>query len=510
MSMKSTIASFQEKFWFANTMELIERWAYYGVRMLLSVYVVSAASQGGLEFNHIQKGQIYAGWAIIQSTLPILTGGYADRFGYRKTISWAILIKVIGYLLMATQTSYMGFFSGCMLLAFGTAVFKPAVQGLLVSSLNKSNSSLGWGIFYWLINLGGFLGPWLAGYLRIFDWKYVFFGNAIIVSLNFIVLFFCPKAEPSADVQSNTKADFWKVPLQTVKEMFKPSLISFLLIYSGFWMMYNQIFDTLPNFIVDWIDTSPLIAWAGHLFGKNEWLQMAAQHKQIPSEWLISINCATIIAFMIPLSWLFRKINLFYSMVGGVFLTLLGMFAFGSNHYVWFCVAGIIIFSIGEMGASPRMREYLGLVSPAGKEGQYMGYANVPEAIGWGLGSYVAGWWYEVFSDRTALAKKFLIEHLGYSVQQVKVIPKEQVLSSLANALQMSELAVKNLLWQTYQPERIWYWFIGIGLITAVGLVFHYKLVAKRDSKLDGNQYDSSQDAEMTAQFVKASTKVCE
>ena len=58
--MKTFIKSFDRKFWFANCMEFMERWAYYGVRVVLSVYIVKAASEGGLEFNHIQKGQIYS------------------------------------------------------------------------------------------------------------------------------------------------------------------------------------------------------------------------------------------------------------------------------------------------------------------------------------------------------------------------------------------------------------------------------------------------------------------
>lgn len=504
--MKAILASFERHFWFANLMELIERWAYYGVRMLLSVYVVSLASQGGLEFNHIQKGQIFAGWAIIQSTFPILIGGYADRLGYKKTISGAIVIKIIGYLLMATQKSYLGFFIGCMLLATGTAFFKPAVQGMLVSSLNKNNSSLGWGIFYWLINLGGLLGPWLAGYLRLLSWQYVFFGNALIVSLNFIVLLFCPASIGQHNNQQTSTSDLKAVFIQTIKEMLKPSLISFLLIYSGFWMMYNQLFDTLPNFIVDWIDTSPLVASAGRLFNYSSWIRAANQSLQIPPEWIININCATIILAMIPLSWVMRQINIFYSMIVGVCLTLIGMFTFGSNHLIWLTIAGIVIFSVGEMGASPRMREYLGLISPSGKAGQYMGYANVPEAIGWGFGSYIAGWWYEVFSDKTSLAKKYFVEHLGYSGTQLQAIPKGDLLTTLANQLGISTNAITALLWNEYHPEKIWFWFIGIGLLTAIGLVFHYKMVSKHSSNLQ--QYLAKPNKE--PELLESSIKICE
>jgi proton-dependent oligopeptide transporter, POT family len=472
-------------------MELVERWAYYGVRMILSLYIVSAASSGGLEFSHIQKGQIYSGWALVQSILPILTGSYSDKFGYRRTIFLAILLKVIGYILMATQTSFGGFFGGCMLLAAGTAIFKPAVQGVLASTLNKENSSLGWGIFYWLINVGGFLGPWLAGYLRQMDWQYVFYVNALIVSLNFFILFICPPNTANKEEQNLHKEDssqhknksfveFFSLPFTSIKELFQPELFLFLLIYSGFWMMYNQIFDLLPNFIDDWVGTNKLLYELGSFFNISSWLAMAKQNKGIPPEWLISINTATITLLMLPASWLIQRVNLFASMVIGTLLTLLGTYLFGCSQVAWLCVAGIIVFSIGEMGASPKMREYLGLIAPKGKKSQYLGYANLPEAIGWGFGSLIAGYWYEAHSDKHNLAKQYLTNKLGWSPAQVNSLGKDSILETLGNALNLDQSALSKVLWDYGDPQKIWLWFIAIGLITAVGLVIHYQFLSDK------------------------------
>ena len=464
-------------------MEFVERLAYYGVRMLLSIYIVGAVSAGGLEFTHIQKGQIYASWALIQSILPIVFGSLSDYFGHRKTIFAAICIKVIGYLLMATQTSFFGFWAGCMLLASGTALFKPAVQGLLVSSLNTKNSSIGWGIFYWLINLGGFLGPWLAGFLRLVDWSWVFFGNALIVSLNFLLLFFLKPAENQlTDNTKKTLSELLKLPIITFKEMFKPSLISFLLVYSGFWMMYNQIFDLLPNFIDDWINSAPLLLQIGELFHNANWIELAKAGKQIPTEWLISINCGTILLLMIPFSFFFKRIDLITSMIIGILVVLIGMFLFGFSQSALICIIGIIIFSIGEMGASPRMREYLGLISPKGKEGQYMGYANLPEAIGWGFGSLVAGYWYQVHSDKHSLALKYLTEKLNWSAQSASELPKDQILITLSKALHLNSFELSQFLWLAYSPQKIWYWFIMIGFLTVIGLLFHQKYFKKKEA----------------------------
>ncbi len=465
--MKTFIKSFDRKFWFANCMEFMERWAYYGVRVVLSVYIVKAASEGGLEFNHIQKGQIYSAWAIIQSTLPILTGGYADKYGYRKVISLAIVLKIIGYMLMASQHSFLGFLSGCLLLASGTAIFKPAVQGILASSLNSKNSSMGWGIFYWLINWGGFLGSWLAGYFRMISWPTVFYANALIVSFNFVFLALSPPAKPPSAKSPEETLSFWQLPLVTVKEMFEPKLILFLVIYSGYWATYNQLFDTLPNFLDDWVNSSKAVSQVGALFGKN-W------SGSIPHEWILSINTMTFIILMLPLSWLVRNLHPIYSIVGGILLTIIGMGIFGSSMSAWFCIVGIIVLSIGEMGAGPRMREYLGLIAPKGKEGRYMGYANLPEAIGWGLGSLLAGYLYENYSDKHSLAKQYLIQKLHWSAEAVSHLPKENILPVLAHQLNLSQLQLTEMLWQNNNPQNFWYWFMFIALISAIGLTIHH------------------------------------
>ena len=104
-------------FWAANLMETIERLAYYGVRVVIPIYIAQADEIGGLHFSQGDKGFIFLWWALVQSILPVLSGGFADRYGYKRQIVVAILIKSLGYLLMASQRSFWPFFAGCLLLA---------------------------------------------------------------------------------------------------------------------------------------------------------------------------------------------------------------------------------------------------------------------------------------------------------------------------------------------------------------------------------------------------------
>ena len=100
--------------------------------------------------------------------------GFADRYGYKKTIAVSVFIKALGYILMATQTEFYPFLIGCCTPALGTAIFKPGVQGTMCQSLTKKNSSVGRGTFYMLVNIGGFLGPPLAHFLYDISWPAVF------------------------------------------------------------------------------------------------------------------------------------------------------------------------------------------------------------------------------------------------------------------------------------------------------------------------------------------------
>src|SRR5262249_19076256 len=137
LSILAQIKSFARPFWMANLMELLERLAYFGVRVVVPIYIASSEDPAGLHFTNVQKGLIFSVWSLVQTGCSMFAGGYADRYGRKPTVAVSIAIKVLGYLLMATQRSFAGFLIGCVTLAFGTAVFKPACQGVLVKWTSK-------------------------------------------------------------------------------------------------------------------------------------------------------------------------------------------------------------------------------------------------------------------------------------------------------------------------------------------------------------------------------------
>ncbi|MCB9673856.1 MAG: MFS transporter [Alphaproteobacteria bacterium] len=473
------IQSFDRTFWITNFMEVLERFAYYGVRTVLPTYMVLSIAEGGPQFTHIDKGFIYAWWALVQAQLPMFTGGYADRYGYKNTIAVAIVLKIIGYLLMAHMMDFWGFFTGCMFLAAGTAVFKPGVQGILASVMKKEYASVGWGLFYQLVNIGGFLGPMLAGYLRLLDWVYVFYACAVIVSLNFLTLLMFE--EPTRKNEKKDERSALSVLIESVVGVFRPRIFSFVVLFSGFWFMFNQIFDILPNFLDDWVDSTVLWhIWAGlPLPGSGMAADMAAKGEPFNQEWIINLNPGLIIFLMVPIAWLTNFTTPLRSILVGIFIASAGTLFIGGSTSVFLCVGAIFVFSLGEMCSSPKKMEYMASLAKPGEEGLFMGYANVPLAIGWGAGSLVGGWFYETFGDRTNLARHHLHTQLDVPQSVIDAIPKDDVLGVLGGLIHQTEAQTRDLLWTTYNPGQMWMLFAGIGLISLVGLAV-YDIVLRR------------------------------
>lgn len=465
------VRSYPKPYWFAIGMEMIERWAYYGVRAVLALYIVGAVNLGGLGFNHIQKGNIYLWWAVIASFLPMFTGGLADRYGYKKTVALAVGIKVAGYALMATQTSYWGFFAGCMLLASGTGLFKPGVQGLIAHSVTPRTASLGWGIFYEMVNFGAFVGIFLAPHLRgsSLGWNAIFFVNTALVALNFLPLFMFKEPDinrPAPHKGLGTAlAELGGILATALKDLFQPRLFAFVAIFAGFWFSYNQLFDLLPNFIEDWVtpESTPAI------------FRMASG--AVAPESLINLNSFLILLVMVPVAYVASKFDALRAICFGILLSVVGILAAGLTHSGLAVAVGIAIFTFGEMLASPRTKDYMTAVAPREKLGAYLGYSEVPNGLGWAIGSIVAGGLYEHHGDKTNFARA-LLQEKGLSPEAVAALPKEKVMETLADKLHVSVPEATQVLWNLHHPQNVWYVFAGVGLASLAGLVI-YDLVLR-------------------------------
>ena len=398
--------AFGHTFRMLNTIEMFERLAYFGIRAVVPLYIMQADEPGGLHLSAVHKGTIYAWWAVFQSFLPIVTGGIADRYGYKRVLAFAISMNIVGYVMMANFHNYLGFFAGVLVLATGTAFFKPSLQGSIAQNLTKENSSLGWGIFYWIVNVGAFAAPFISTIVlgkphSLEGWQTLFYLCAGFTACNLLLLLTFKDVPSGADKTESTLA----VLKRTIVNIFDPRLITWLLIMSCFWLMMYQLWDLHPNFITDWVDSEAL---AMHVPVEAWWEYGDRGIKQVPQQILLNLNAGLIILLMVPLSWAARKMRTLSAMLVGMSVATCGVLIAGLTGSGFILLLGIVFFSLGEMWTGPKKNEYLGLIAPPGKKGLYLGYVNIPVGVGLFVGSYLAGYVYDNWGEKATLALKEL------------------------------------------------------------------------------------------------------
>ncbi len=391
--MKGTFKSFPRNFWTAIVMEFFERGSYYGVMSVLSVYLVLSTVDGGLGFSKSGVGVIKSTITPLLYLLPILAGALADRFGYRRTLFFSFAMLSVGYFLTSLSTSYTPVFLSLIVMAIGAGFFKPVISGTIARVTNENNSGLGFGIFYWSINLGAFVFPlFLVPYVKSFGWNYIFImasiGTCAMLLLNLLVY-----KEPPRPENTRSLSDTLKGIVMVLKDY---RLVLMIVIYSGFWILYFQMFDTVLWYLKEYMDMTPVDKAVNRflsIFVENPQWKFDAEHVTV-------INAGAIIVLQLLVSTLVRKTPALPTMIVGITLGTLGMAILAISTYSWVFVIGILIFSIGEMTAHPKFISYVGLIAPPDKKALYLGYSFLYGVIGSGIGGILGATLYVHFVDK--------------------------------------------------------------------------------------------------------------
>ena len=363
-------AGFESAFWVANLTELFERLSYYAQSAVLAIFLHES-----LRFSDSQTGQLMGWFGFAVWFLPVLGGSLADRFGFRRSLLFAYLILTVGYFLMGSLDSawlsplrerlplYWLVLGVLMVPALGPSLVKPVVAGTTGRASAESERSIGYSIYYTLVNVGGVLGPLVAYKVRnSFGIENVFRASAIFVFAMFwaTLLFY---REPS-------RADEKPVPsvATALKNMAtvltNVRFVLFLLIFSGFWVMFWQEFIALPLFFRSYVDPNA------------------------KTDLLLLVDPATVIALQILLSYVTRKLQSFTSMTLGILITSASWLILFAHPTTRFAIAALFVLALGEILQSARYYEYVSRLAPSGQQGTYMGYAFLPVAIGY----FIAGW----------------------------------------------------------------------------------------------------------------------
>lgn len=486
------LSSLSYVFWIVGAMEMVERLAFYGVAGVRTIYATTAADKGGLGVSPSTVGNILLAWALVQMLVPIFTGGLSDRYGYKETIFASTVLKIAGYLVMAFYPSFWGFFTGAMLLAGGTAIFKPGIQGTLVKSTTRENSSMAWGVFYQTVNIGGWIGPVLAGHMRQLAWRNVFLACAAVISVNFLLLLTYKepgKAERIARARATKtggaeQKSLWR---ESVKELVKPHVWTYLLIFSGFWFMLYSLYDVLPNHIQDWVDTRSLVGAVRSVLGDgfvtSTLIVMNKERTEILPEGMINIDAAIIMTTCFLFAALSGRMKATTSMVIGTLLSALAMVLFGRSPLVSFTVIAITVFAVGEMLSSPKFSEFIGNFAPADKKAMYIGFSHVPIAIGSSIEGKLGPSLYEALGSKEVFARAMLVEK-GITAD-LKAIPEGKAFDKLVEVLAMDRWEVTRMLHARHAGSiaQLWYIMAAVGVASAVGIWLYGRWVDARNAK---------------------------
>jgi len=432
---------FERPFWVANISEIFERLSYYGAFASLALYL-----QEQLNFSAQQTGTLTGIFGGMVWFLAIFGGAAADRLGFRRALSIAYLILAAAYFLIGSIGSAwlapirnavpLSLFVGFILIlpALGISLVKPCVVGTTARASKENVRSIGYSIYYTMVNIGGAAGPLFAAWAhRRFGIEGVYRVAALSVFAMFfvVIVFFREPRKPGdapppsiATVARNfcvvvgnyrlvlpvlgvailLRVGLWIYPGVSVPWWIWLGLLAlvlagisrfmwFLLIFTGYWVVFWQQYIILPGYIHNYISSQS-------------------------DERILSTDGVTVICFTLALNFLTRKIPAFQAVILGTLITSVAWVILVLHPTIWGAILALFVLALGEITQQPRYYEYIALLAPPGQQGTYMGFAFLPI----GIGSLIGGW----FGGT-------LVHHFGEVM---------------------------------HQPERIWWAVTAVGVVT--------------------------------------------
>jgi POT family proton-dependent oligopeptide transporter len=393
---------FERPFWVANISELFERLSYYAVFAVLARYL-----HEGLHFDVERASSLtgmFGGWVWF---LAVFGGALADRLGFRRALSLAYLILSFAYFLMGSLgarwlapvrdsvplVTLVGFV--LILPALGVALVKPSVVGTTARASKENVRSVGYSIYYTLVNVGSTAGPLLASWAQrhgAVENVFRIAALSVFVML-FLVLFMFKEPRRSDEGEVASPGQIGKNFLTVLSN---PRFMIFLIIFTGYWIVFWQEFIALPLYISAYIDP------------------------QADTARILATDPIVVIAFTMVIGIMTKRMHAFHAIVLGTLISSLAWILLIVHPSVWMAVATLVVVAIGEIVQQPRYYDYISRLAPPGQQGTYMGFAFLPL----GIGSFIAG----PFSG-------WLMHHFGEELHRPKLVWWSVVAVGLATTL---------------------------------------------------------------------------
>ena len=384
---------FPREYWVANVIELFERAAYYGMFIVLTIYLTRV-----IGFSDIETGWIVALFAALIYLAPTFTGAASDQIGFRNGLIIAFTLLAIGYFLLGFIPQKWAAIVALSLIMVGGAFVKPVISGTVAKCSDEQNRARAFSLFYQIVNIGAFLGKTIAKPLRTeLGLEYInFYAAAMaLIALILVLLFY-------KNVDSTGKGKTIRENLQGLLHVLSNvRFMILILIVAGFWAIQGQLYATMPKYT----------------------LRLIGEHAS--PEWLANINPLMVVLFVVPITHLMRKLKPVTSisialaiipfsalavalspqlakLVGG---NSVGFGVFSLHPITVALVVGIALQGLAESFLSPRYFEYASKQAPKGEEGLYMGYSQLSTFFAWLFGFASSGYCWLLLSslliDRT-------------------------------------------------------------------------------------------------------------
>jgi proton-dependent oligopeptide transporter, POT family len=367
---KAIRTGFERPFWIANISEVFERLSYYAVFSTLALYLhdtLAFSSAAAASLSGIFGGSVWV--------MAVFGGALADRIGFRRALSAAYFILTLAYFLVgsigapwlepARRVVPLGLLAGVILFlpALGVALVKPSVVGTTARASKEDVRSIGYAIYYTMVNIGSTAGPFLAGWMHArMPPQNVFLLAAASVFLMFIVvLLFFKEPRTGGGEPARSLA---QVARDLLTVLGNGRFVLFLLIFSGYWIVFWQQFLILPIYIHDYVDPNANTAM------------------------ILIVDPLIVITLTVAVNALTRRIPSLRAIVIGTLLTSVGWLVLAAHASVIAAIVSLVIVALGEITQSPRYYEYISRLAPPERQGTYMGFAFLPI----GIGSFAGGW----------------------------------------------------------------------------------------------------------------------
>ena len=448
---------FSSAFWVANSVELLERLAYYAVFIVITLYLSNIWG-----FSDIEAGAISGVFSATLYLLPLFSGAYADKIGFRKAIIVAFLLLTIGYLGLGVlptllesaelvsygkTTTFTGLnesylrWSIVPVMAFivlGGSFIKSVISGTVARETTSENRARGYSIFYMMVNIGAFTGKTVVDPLRrsLGDQGLVylnyFSASMTLMALIAVIMFYKSAGKPAGEGKS-----FGQIGRDMIKVLSNGRLLALILIISGFWMIQSQMYATMPKYVIRLIGDGATPGWYANVnplvvFVLVNFITSFMKKRTALTSMIIGM-------LIIPFSALVMSFGNQLSAD-----TILGM-----HPVAFMMIIGIAMQAVAECFISPRFLEYFSLQAPKGQEGLYLGFSHLHSFFSYLFAFGLSGF----------LLDRYCPEPRGFSSPE-----------AFAAA--------------TQHAHYIWYVFVGIGFISAVALLIYGRLTVKELKKV--------------------------